>query len=82
MLASAYRRSIEVAAALGIRRVAFPAVSAGVYGWPLDDAARVAVAAVREALAGGAAPRLELVRFVLFSDEVLAAFEAALASDA
>ncbi len=37
---------------------------------------------MREALAGGAAPRLELVRFVLFSDEVLAAFEAALASDA
>lgn len=81
-LASAYRRSIEVAQALGIRSLAFPAVSAGVYGWPVDDAARVAVAAVREALAGGAAPNLELVRFVLFSDAVLRAFEAALASDA
>lgn len=81
-LASAYRRSMEVAQSLGIRSLAFPAVSAGVYGWPVDDAARVAVAAVREALAGGAAPRLELVRFVLFSDAVLRAFETALASDA
>lgn len=75
VLASAYRRSIEVASALGIRSVAFPAVSAGVYGWPLDDAARVAVGAVRGAVADGAAEGIELVRFVLFSDEVLAAFE-------
>ncbi|WP_317230432.1 O-acetyl-ADP-ribose deacetylase [Clavibacter sp. MX14-G9D] len=82
VLASAYRRSIEVAAGLGIRTVAFPAVSAGVYGWPVDDAARVAVAAVRGALAEGRGAGLELVRFVLFSDEVLSAFDAALASDA
>jgi O-acetyl-ADP-ribose deacetylase (regulator of RNase III) len=82
VLASAYRRSVEAAAALGIRSVAFPAVSAGVYGWPVDDAARVAVASVREAIADGAADGIELVRFVLFSDAVLAAFSAALASDA
>jgi O-acetyl-ADP-ribose deacetylase (regulator of RNase III) len=82
VLASAYRRSVEEAAALGIRSVAFPAISAGVYGWPVDDAARVAVASVREAIADGAADGIELVRFVLFSDEVLAAFAAALASDA
>jgi O-acetyl-ADP-ribose deacetylase (regulator of RNase III) len=82
VLRSAYRRSIEVAAGLGIRSVAFPAVSAGVYGWPVDDAARVAVGAVREALADGAGDGIELVRFVLFSDQVLAAFTAALASDA
>ena len=81
VLASAYRRSIEVAAALRIRSVAFPAVSAGVYGWPVDDAARVAVSAVRGALADGPGDGIELVRFVLFSDEVLAAFEAALASE-
>ena len=81
VLASAYGRSIEVAAGLGIRTVAFPAVSAGVYGWPVDDAARVAVAAVRGALAEGRGRGLELVRFVLFSGEVLAAFEAALAAD-
>ena len=55
--------------------MAFPAISAGVYGWPLDDAARQAVAGVR------AAPveHVQEVRFVLFSDEALAAFEAALA---
>jgi O-acetyl-ADP-ribose deacetylase (regulator of RNase III) len=82
VLASAYRRSMEEAAALGVRSVAFPAVSAGVYGWPVDDAARVAVAAVREAVADGAAGGIELVRFVLFSDEVLAQFQAALATDA
>ncbi|AJW79774.1 O-acetyl-ADP-ribose deacetylase [Clavibacter michiganensis] len=82
VLASAYRRSIEVAASLGLRSVALPAVSAGVYGWPVDDAARVAVAAVREALAVGAGDGIQLVRFVLFSDQVLAAFAAALASDA
>ncbi|RII92158.1 O-acetyl-ADP-ribose deacetylase [Clavibacter californiensis] len=82
VLASAYRRSIEVAAEAAIRSIAFPAISAGVYGWPVDDAARVAVSTVREAIADGAGDGIELVRFVLFSDEVLAEFEAALASDA
>ena len=43
MLASAYRESLRVAEELGAATVAFPAVSAGVYGWPLDDAARIAV---------------------------------------
>ncbi|MFT7710498.1 O-acetyl-ADP-ribose deacetylase [Clavibacter tessellarius] len=82
VLASAYRRSIEVAASLGVGSVAFPAVSAGVYGWPLDDAARVAAAAVRAAVAGGTADGIGLVRFVLFSDAVLAEFTAALADGA
>ncbi|ALD12156.1 O-acetyl-ADP-ribose deacetylase [Clavibacter capsici] len=82
VLRSAYRRSIEVAAGLGLQSVAFPAVSAGVYGWPVDDAARVAVGAVREALADGAGDGIELVRFVLFSDRVLAEFATALQADA
>ncbi|WP_317232076.1 O-acetyl-ADP-ribose deacetylase [Clavibacter capsici] len=82
VLRSAYRRSIEVAAGLGLGSVAFPAVSAGVYGWPVDDAARVAVGAVREALADGAGDGIELVRFVLFSDRVLAEFATALQADA
>ncbi|GAA1856189.1 O-acetyl-ADP-ribose deacetylase [Pseudonocardia ailaonensis] len=71
LLASAYRESLRVADELGARTVAFPAVSAGVYGWPLDDAARIAVTTVREAGA-----KVELARFVLFSADILKEFEA------
>lgn len=76
LLASAYRESLRVADELGARTVAFPAVSAGIYGWPLDDAARIAVATVREVADAGTA--VAEVRFVLFSDDGLAAFETAL----
>lgn len=79
LLQNAYRRSIEVAAELGARSVAFPAVSAGVYGWPADDAARVAVTSVRDALRQ-ASTGIELVRFVLFSDELHRLFESELAA--
>jgi O-acetyl-ADP-ribose deacetylase (regulator of RNase III) len=58
LLASCYRESLRVAAELGARTVAFPAVSAGVYGWPLDDAARIALATVA---AAGFGPRAEQV---------------------
>ncbi|GGV03177.1 macro domain-containing protein [Kitasatospora herbaricolor] len=58
LLASCYRESLRVAAELGARTVAFPAVSAGVYGWPLDDAARIALATVADA---GFGPRGEEV---------------------
>lgn len=71
-LASAYRESLRVADELGARTVAFPAISAGVYGWPVPDAARIAVETVR-----GADTAVEQVRFVLFGDDVLAAFDAA-----
>jgi O-acetyl-ADP-ribose deacetylase (regulator of RNase III) len=74
VLRSCYSESLRVADELRAGTVAFPAISAGVYGWPLDDAARQAVAGVRAA-------RVECVtevRFVLFDDRALAAFEAAL----
>jgi O-acetyl-ADP-ribose deacetylase len=77
LLASCFTRSLEVAAALPARSVAFPAVSAGVYGWPVEEVARVAVSAVRAA-ADRVSP-VEIVRFVLFGPAALAAFEAALA---
>jgi O-acetyl-ADP-ribose deacetylase (regulator of RNase III) len=75
LLASCYRESLRVADELGARTVAFPAVSAGIYGWPIDDAARIAVTAVHET-----PTRVSESRFVLFTPDVLAAFERALGS--
>jgi O-acetyl-ADP-ribose deacetylase (regulator of RNase III) len=73
LLASCYRRAIELAAEHGCARVAFPAISTGVYGYPVEQAARVALEATRDELAKR--PEIEEVRFVLFSDEHLAAFQ-------
>ncbi|MDF9874375.1 O-acetyl-ADP-ribose deacetylase (regulator of RNase III) [Streptomyces pratensis] len=74
LLASCYRESLRVAADLGARTVAFPAISTGIYGWPLDDGARIAVRTVREA----AHPPVTEVRFVLFDEEAYARFAEAL----
>jgi O-acetyl-ADP-ribose deacetylase (regulator of RNase III) len=76
LLASCHRRALEVAAEFGCRSVAFPAISTGVYGYPVELAAPVAIRAVRESVR---AP-VELVRFVLFGDEHYRAFERALAA--
>lgn len=78
LLASCHRRSLEVAAELGLRSVAFPAISTGVYGYPLDLAAAVAITTVREHLADETG-QIELVRFCLFGADALAAFERAAA---
>jgi O-acetyl-ADP-ribose deacetylase len=72
-LASCFRESLRVADELGARTVAFPAVSTGVYGWPADDAARIALRTVRDT-----PTRVEEARFVLFDGRALAAFETAL----
>ncbi|MCZ9353944.1 O-acetyl-ADP-ribose deacetylase [Streptomyces mutabilis] len=71
LLASCYRESLRVADELGARTVAFPAVSTGVYRWPMDDAARIAVETVR-----GTATSVTEVRFVLFDDRAYRAFAA------
>jgi O-acetyl-ADP-ribose deacetylase len=76
VLESSYRESLRVAEELGAATVAFPAVSAGVYGWPLDDAARIAVMTTRAHPPG----MVHEVRFVLFGQDAYDAFEAALAS--
>ncbi|UJB44729.1 O-acetyl-ADP-ribose deacetylase [Streptomyces sp. A1-5] len=73
LLASCYREALRVADELGARTVAFPAVSAGIYGWPLEDAARIAVETVR-----GAETAVEEVRFVLFDERAYEAFAAQL----
>lgn len=75
LLASCYRESLRVADELGAASVAFPAVSAGIFGWPLDDAARIAVGTVRST-----PTQVADARFVLFSGDVYAAFERALES--
>ena len=74
VLRSCYAESLRVADGLGAHSIAFPAISAGVYGWPLDDAARQAVAGVRSV----PVEHVQEVRFVLFDDRALAAFEAAI----
>ncbi|MGC9540741.1 O-acetyl-ADP-ribose deacetylase [Streptomyces sp. UG1] len=69
LLASCYRESLRVADELGARTVAFPAISTGVYQWPMDDAARIAVETVRNTPTS-----VEEVRFVLFDDRAYEAF--------
>jgi O-acetyl-ADP-ribose deacetylase (regulator of RNase III) len=76
LLASCHRHALEVAAELGCRTVAFPAISTGVYGYPVDRAADVALRTTAAELERH--PGVERVTFVLFSDEHLAAFERAL----
>ena len=75
-LASCYRRSIALAEAQGAATLAFPCISTGVYGYPFEPAARVAVAAVRDALAGAAS--LREVIFCCFSADDLAVYESVL----
>jgi O-acetyl-ADP-ribose deacetylase (regulator of RNase III) len=73
-LASCYRRALEVADELGARSVAFPAISTGIYGYPADEAAEVAVGTVQSV-----PTRVELVRLVAFDEATLARYERLLA---
>ncbi len=76
LLASCYRKALELAEQHGIARIGFPAISTGVFNYPLAEAAQVALRTIRDA-----APTQEavsLVRFVLFSDADLAVFDRAL----
>jgi O-acetyl-ADP-ribose deacetylase (regulator of RNase III) len=73
LLASAYRRSLAVADEVGARSVAFPAISTGIYGYPLDPATEIAVRACRDADTD-----VEVVRFVAFDPTTLAAYQLAL----
>jgi O-acetyl-ADP-ribose deacetylase (regulator of RNase III) len=73
LLASAYRRSLEVAAEVGARSVAFPAISTGIYGYPLEPATEIAVQACRNAPTD-----IELITFVCFDSKTYEAYERAL----
>jgi len=76
LLASCHRESLKLAAANGCRTVAFPAISCGVYGYPVDQASRIALRTTAETLAELA--EIERVTFVLFGRDVYDAFDAAL----
>ena len=72
LLADCHRNSLAVADELGAESVAFPAISTGVYGWPMDSAAQIALGTVRETKTS-----VRQIRFVLFNARALAAFEQA-----
>jgi O-acetyl-ADP-ribose deacetylase len=76
LLAGAYRSCMRLADELGARTVAFPAISMGIYGYPPPDGARVAVRSVADHLRGDT--RIEVARFVLFSEETYDLFADAL----
>jgi O-acetyl-ADP-ribose deacetylase (regulator of RNase III) len=75
LLASCYRRSLALAQARGVRTIAFPAISCGIFGYPIDAATEIAVREV-----SAAEESFERVIFACFSDEVLAAYRRLLAS--
>lgn len=74
LLASAYRSALAAADSVGARSIAFPAISTGIFGYPLDAATEIAVATVRDADTA-----VEHVRFVCFDPSTLAAYDRALA---
>jgi O-acetyl-ADP-ribose deacetylase (regulator of RNase III) len=76
-LSRCYLSSLRAADGLGLTSMAYPSISTGIYGYPLDLAAPVALAAVRQGLVEAASVRL--VRFVLFDGATLAAYRAAMA---
>ncbi len=68
-LSSCYRESLRVADQIGATTIAFPAISAGIYRWPIDDAARIAIETIRDT-----DTKVTQVTFVLFNDEAYQAF--------
>ena len=76
LLASCYRRSIELAIENGVRTIAFPAISCGVYGYPIDAASDIAIGETKRVLADG--DDLDRVLFVAFGSDVRGALERSL----
>ncbi len=76
LLASCYRESLKLASAKGLRTVAFPSISTGAYGYPVGEAARIALRTVKEYLLEH--PEIERVRFVLFGRSTFEGYEKAL----
>jgi O-acetyl-ADP-ribose deacetylase (regulator of RNase III) len=76
LLASCYRRSIELAIDNGVRTLAFPAISCGIYGYPINAAAEIATGETKRVL--GDSDALDRVLFVAFGDDVRGALERSL----
>ncbi|HYH42898.1 MAG TPA: macro domain-containing protein, partial [Burkholderiales bacterium] len=76
LLASCYRASIDLAAQHGLRTLAFPAISCGVYGYPLEEAVGIAIRECREGLARH--PAIEKITFACFDQNMLELYETAL----
>jgi O-acetyl-ADP-ribose deacetylase (regulator of RNase III) len=76
LLASCYRRSLELVSGNRLKSVAFPSISTGAYGYPLEEAAPIALRTVMDYLKSH--PDIQLVRFVLFGNEAYQAYEKAL----
>ncbi len=74
LLAACYRNSLQLAVATGIKTIAFPAISCGVYGYPIDQAAAIAVSQCRQFLAGDSS--IDGIYLVCFSDPLLHAYQA------
>jgi O-acetyl-ADP-ribose deacetylase (regulator of RNase III) len=74
-LTGCYRRSLEIAVEKGLTTLAFPAISCGVYGYPIEDASRIALRTVADFCK--ARPEIQEVRFVLFGDKDLTAYREA-----
>ena len=78
LLTNCYRRSLEVAREHGIKSIAFPSISTGVYSYPVDDAARIALSTVKQELKQHG--QIDLVRFVLFDKRTFDAYAQAMES--
>ncbi len=78
LLAGCYRRSLQLAADAGLASIAFPAISTGIYGYPLAPATRIAITEARRHLAAGGPPRT--IIFCCFGADVLAVYDNVLAA--
>jgi O-acetyl-ADP-ribose deacetylase (regulator of RNase III) len=76
LLSGAYKTSLEIASKKGVKSIAFPSISTGVYGYPIADASKIALKTVIDYLREN--PEIELVRFVLFSEKDLSVYEESL----
>lgn len=82
MLAACYRNSLEAVHELGLESIGLPSISTGIYGYPLREAAPVAIQAVRDWISAQTETPIERIVFAMFGGEEFAVFKQALAAHA